>query len=62
MYSSLSVEVSALGAFVIHLAREQVCEECAQNQDSSENDEGQQSVAQSLHLLPIADRPFVVSL
>ena len=41
VYSSLSVEVSALGAFVIHLAREQVCEECAQNQDSSEHDEGQ---------------------
>ena len=62
MCPSLGIEVSAIGAFVIHLASEQVCKERAQDQDSAEHGDGQQSIGQAFHLLPMADRPFVVSL
>ena len=62
MSPSLGVEVAALGASVIHLASEQVREDCAQNEDAPEHGDGQQSIGKTLHLLPIADRPLVVSL
>ena len=62
MRPSLRVEVAALRASIIHLASEQVREESAQDQDPAEHGDGQQSIGQALHLLPMADRPLVVSL
>ena len=62
MRPSLGVEVAALGASVIHLASKQACEDCAQHEDSPEHADGQQSIGQALHLLPMADLPLIVSL
>jgi hypothetical protein len=62
MRPSLGVEVAALRAPVIHLASEQVREDCAQDEDPPEHGDGQQSIGQAFHLLPTADLPLVVSL
>ena len=62
MSPSLGVEVATPGAPIIHLASEQVGEDCAQNEDPPEHGYGQQSIGQAFHVLPMADRPLVVSL
>lgn len=62
MCPSLSVEVSALGAPIIHLASEKVGEQRAQHQDCPEHCDGQQGIGQAFHVLPMADLPLVVSL
>jgi len=62
MRPSLGVEVAALGAPIIHLASEQAREDCAQDEDPSEHGDGQQSIDQAFHLLPMADRPLIVSV
>ena len=62
MRPALRVEVAALGALVIHLASKQVCEDCAQNENPPEHRDGQKSIGQALHELPMADLPLVVSL
>ena len=62
MRPPLSVEVAALGASVIHLASKQAREDCTQDEDSPEHGDGQQSIGQALHLLPMADLPLIVSL
>jgi hypothetical protein len=62
MSPSLRVEVAALGAPIIHLASEEAREDCAQHEDPPEHGDGHQSIGKALHLLPMADRPLVVSL
>ena len=62
MSPSLGVEVVALVASVIHLASEKASEDCAQDEDPPEHCDGQKSIGQAFHLLPMADRPLVVSL
>ena len=62
MGPSLGVEVPAISAPIIHLASEQVGEERAQDQDPPEHRDGQQRIGQAFHVLPMADRPLIVSL
>ena len=62
MRPSLGVEVPAFGASVIHLASKQVRKEGAQDEDSPEHGDGQQSIGQAFHLLPMADLPLIVCL
>ena len=62
MSPSLGVEVATLGAPIIHLASEQVCEDCAQDEDPTKHGDSDQGIGEALHLLPMADLPLVVSL
>jgi len=53
MRPSLSVEVPAFGAPIIHLSSKQAREDRAQDEDPPEHGDGQQSIGQAFHLLPI---------
>jgi len=61
MGSALRIEVSAQGAAIIHLASKEAGENSADGENSSEHGYGQQSVGQTLHVLPMAARPLSVS-
>ena len=62
MSPSLRIEIPAFVAAIIHLASEPVSENRAQDKDTPKHCDRQESIGYTLHLLPEADRPFVVIL